>query len=362
MPLSVRKAIFAAALPLMLCGTNNAIADSIFVGTLERKDVKVQNFRNGAIEFTIAGRAVEPVAADRISRLVLDDDAPFTSAEQAFAEGKFAAAADAYQAVFKSTSRPWAKDWILPRQLEAANEAGRVDIAASAFVQLASRDLGAALRNRPAIRDGTDAKQLTATAAELTKASAASAASPAQQQAVLGLLLDVHRARGDMAGATKVAEQLLKAAPGDLSDPAVSRVQADIRLSVAKLALAQKDYAGAINQIEPNRQLFIDASQQADAFYCLAQARDAQAGAAGSPDLLKDIAIDYMRVVAISRQTPEKRYVPESLTRVAEIQEKLGELKKAAGLYGEVATDYKSSPVAANAATQQQRLKEKLGL
>ena len=362
MRLTVSRAICAAALPLLLCGGGIALADSIFVGTLERKDVKVESFRNGAIEFTVAGRAVEPVSADRISRLVLDDDKAFSSADQAFAEGKYGAAADSYQAILKASGRPWLKDWILPRQLQAANQAGRLELATSAFVQLAVRDLGSALRHRPSVREGMDARQLSVSAAELTKASTASGKNPAQQQAFLGLLLDVHRAQGDMASSTKVAEQLLKVIPSDLSDPAVARVQADVRLSIAKLALAKKDYAEAIKQIESGRQLFSDPAQQADAFYCLAQARDGQAGTVASKEALEDLAIDYMRAVAVARKTPEKRYVPESLTRVAEIQEKLGELKKAAALYAEVATDYKNSSVGANAVTQQQRLKEKTGM
>lgn len=362
MRLTLSRATFAAALPLLLCGSSRAIADSIFVGTLERKDVKVESFRNGAIEFTIAGRAIEPVSAAHISRLVLDDDKAFSNADQSFAEGKYAAAADGYQAVLKASGRPWLKDWILPRQLQAANQAGRLELATPAFVQLVARDLGSALRYRPLVREGMDAKQLSASAAELTRASTASGTNPAQQQALLGLLLDVHRAQGDMVSSTKVAEQLLKVIPSDLSDPAVARGQADVRLSIAKLALAKKDYAGAIKQIESSRQLFNDLSQQAEAFYCLAQARDGQEGPEASQEALKDLAIDYMRAVAVARKTPEKRYVPESLTRVAEIQEKLGEVKKAAALYAEVATDYKNSSVGANAVTQQQRLKEKTGM
>jgi tetratricopeptide (TPR) repeat protein len=175
------------------------------------------------------------------------------------------------------------------------------------------------------------------------------------------MLLDVTRAQGDLVAASAVAEQLLKSAPSDVADPAVAHLVADIHLNIARLAIAQKDHAKAAKQIESNRQLFTDPVQQGEALYLLAWVSDTQSQDK-SPDALKDCALGYMRAVSVARQTPSKNHVPESLMRVAQIQEQLGDLKSASALYAEVATEYKGTPVASNAAREQQRLKEKTGM
>lgn len=354
-----RAVLFVGALLLVSAG--GVLADSIYVGTLARNDVKVLAYRNGVIEFTIQGRSVDPVPADRVSRLELDDEPVFTKADRAFAEGDYAAAADGYAASLKSSTKPWLSAWILPRLLRSADAAGKLDLATGAFIQLAESDLKTAMELRPTIREAPDQAQLASAVSQLKRASGGNVGSPARRQAILSMLLDVTRAQGDLAGASAVADELLKAAPSDLADPAVARLVADIHLNIARLAIDQKDYAKALNQIESNRQLFADPRQQAVALYDIAMLRDL-ISKDESPDALKDRALDYMRAVAVARQTPDKANVPQSLFRVAQIQEKLGDRKTASALYGEVAAEYKGTPVAANAAKEQQRLKEKTGM
>ncbi len=360
MELRMRRRVglgFAAA-GMLLSGM--AMADSVFVGTLERKDVKIRSYRNGVIEFTIAGRAVDPVPADRVTRIAVDDEPEFSKADQAFAEEDYAAAADGYSAALKTTTKPWLKDWILPRFLQAANRAGRLDLATTAFVQLAGKDLKAAMQAVPAVGENADARQLSAAAAELKRA-ASSGGNTSARQAILSLLMEVTRAQGDLAGASAVAEELLKSIPSDLSDPAVAYLVADIHLSIARLAMAQEDYAKALNQLEANRRLFTDPVQQAQALYALAVIADKQLKDR-SPDALKDCALAYMKAVAVARQTPDRKNLPEALVRVAQIQEELGDLKSASLLYAEVAEEYKGTPIAATAAREQQRLREKTGM
>ena len=120
------RSILLALLAGLVAGP--VLADSVWVGSLERQDVKVRNFRNGVVEFTIEGRAVDPVPAERVARLLIEDEPTFSKAEQAFAEGNFAAATEGYLAASKSTSKPWLQDWMLPKLLTAADRSGRFDV------------------------------------------------------------------------------------------------------------------------------------------------------------------------------------------------------------------------------------------
>ena len=336
-----------------------AMADSIFTGSIERKDVKILAYRNGYIEFSISGRAVDPVPAEKVSRIVVDDEPAFTAAEKAFVGGKWADAAVGYQKAIKTSTKAWLKDWSLPRMVQAGDSAGRVDIAVSGFVQLIQKD-PQQVKARPKVPADADVAMLKSAADDLNKAAANGALSNVQKQAILSLLLDVTRAQGDLTGAGKVGEQLLKISNLDPADPANAAVLADVHLGMARLALAQKDYAKAANEIRANKTLFTEPSQQAEAFYCLALVKDAQAGEKPSAQAMKDIVIEYLRAAGVSRLTPEKRHLPECLVRVAQIQEQLGDLKSAGDLYAEVAGEYKDSPLAAKAKADSDRINAKL--
>ena len=336
------------------------LADSFFVNTLERKDTKITNYRNGQIEFSIDGRAKDPVPGDRVTRITLDDDAVFSKAEAAFADSRWAEAADGYKQALKNPSRPWLKDWILPRMGQAANSSGKFDVAVTAFILTAQRDPQEALKLRPNIPGNVAPALLAATASEIATAAGDGKLTAAQKQALLSLLLDVRRVQGDFVAAGQVGEQLLKITPADPSDPANAKMLADIHVGMSRLSLARKEYDKAIAEIQANAKLFTEPAQQVEAFYCLAAAQDGKL-ASPSPDQLKDLANDYMRVVAAARPTVEKRYIPECLFRVAEIQEKLGEAKLAASLYAEVATEYKDNTLAEKARERSERLGTKTG-
>lgn len=336
-----------------------ALADTLVVGGNARTGAKIKSYRNGMFDYTLDGRAVNPVAGDRVSQIALDDDAALTAAEQAFVAEKWAAAADGYQTALKASNRTWLKDWVLPRMLVAADRAGKFEVAVSGFVQMLKGDAGAAMKVRPRPTETTAAASLTAAAGELTKASSVASWNTTQKQAILSLLMDVQRVQGDTAGATKLSEQLLKSAALDKADPASERVMAGIYIGSARLAILKKDYARAVTLIEQNRPVFTDRIQQVEALYCLALARDGELGAKASTDAVKDLAIEYMRVVAAGRGSGERRYVPEALVRVAELQEQLGDKTAAQTLYAEVTGEYKDSPAAARATVRQQQLKVK---
>lgn len=352
-------------LALGLAAGGVAVGDTLHVAGSPRTGAMIKSYRNGMFDYALDGQAVDPIAGDRVSYITLDDDPSLTAAEQAFVEGRWAQAADGYQASLKGTYRPWLKDWALPRMLVSADRAGKFDLAVSAFVQILSRDAGQAMKLRPRPGEETPAGALTAAAGELAKVSAGAAWTNTQKLALQSLLMDTQRVQGDLAGAAKLSEQLLRSAVLDKADPASARVVADVYIGSARLALAQKDYVRVISLIEQQKAMFTEASQQVEALYCLAAARDGQLGASPSADALKDLAIAYMRVVAVGRGISDRRYLPEALLRVGELQEQLGDNAAAATLYAEVAGEYKDSPAAARAnaraASRQQRLKEKSG-
>lgn len=338
-----------------------ALADVLQVGGTARTGAKIKSYRNGMFDYTLDGRAVDPMAGDRVSQIALDDDPALNAAEQAFVGEKWAAAADGYQAALKATNRVWLKDWALPRMVVAADRAGKFDVEVSGFVEMLGRDAGGAMRHRPRPREGTAAASLTAATGELSRASAMATLSVTQKQAILSLLMDVQRVQGDMTGATTLSEQLLKSAVLDKADPASAKVLADIYIGSARLALVKKDYGRAKALIEQNRALFVDGPVQVEALYCLALVHDGELGANASKETIEDVAIAYMRVVAAGRGSGDRRYVPEALLRVGELQEQLGDRARAETLYAEVAGEYKDSPVAARAAARQQQLKDKPG-
>jgi tetratricopeptide (TPR) repeat protein len=321
--------------------------------------VAIQGYRNGYIEFTVAERRVDPVSGEKVSYLAIDDEPDFSAADKAFADGNWAAAASGYIQTLRHTSRPWLRTWVMPRMTFAADRAGRFDVAASGFIELVQLDVFRALNLRPEVPPGGDPTKLQAVAAEVSRAAVNVGLSDIQKQALLTLLVDIRRAEGDLSAAHAVGQKLLQTSPTDRNAPATSRVQADVHLSLARLAVAQKDFGKAISEIESTSELYTDPTRQVRALYCLALAKDGQAGTAASPDVLKDVALAYMRVVALSRTTPQKHCIPEALLRVAEIHEQLGEPKVALTLYGDVASEYKGLQSADIARERQDRLAEK---
>lgn len=347
--------IFALSL-----ATSSAFADSVFVGSLERKDVKIVAFRNGVVEFTIAGRSVAPVEAARITRLALDDEPGFTQADKAFSDGAYAQAADGYRNALAATKRPWLADWVAPRLLQSANRAGKLDAAVSAFNTLLLTDINAAVAHRPVVA-GSSAELLRKAVVELARAGSQANLSATQQLAAKGLLLDVYLAQEDGEAAGRMAGELARFLDDDSNDPAMQRSLARLRLSMARLSLSKADHAGAMAQLRANSASFTEPVDQAEAFFLLAQAQDGAAGQTPSADVLRDIAIAYMRSVAASQKAADRRFMPAALFRVAEIEQQLGEVKAAASLYGEVAAEYKDSPLAARAARQHEILSKQTG-
>lgn len=344
--------------PAMLLASSSAFADSIVVASIERKDVKITNVRDGAIEFTVAGRTVEPVPLTRVSRVIVTDEPQLTAAELAYNEKRFDAAAEQYQQALKNAKKPWMKDYIPPRMLLAAKQGNMFGAAVTAYVALLPKDPTFAQEHRPSLAAEVTAQDLKAAATALVAASQDSSIAGASKQAVLSLLLDVYRAQNDFAGAARVGEQILKSGVLDATDPTAARMIADTRLSLARLALAQKKYDKVIAEVEAGRALFTEPYQQAIALYCLAQVKDRGLPAKPEPTVMQDLAIDYVRVASLAKKAPEQPYLAESLYRAGQLCERAGDVKGAVALLSEVAQIAGDSPLAKAAGRDLSRLQK----
>jgi tetratricopeptide (TPR) repeat protein len=289
----------------------------------------------------------------QVARLAIDDEPDFTAAEKACDAGDWDTAVDGYQRTLKGTSRQWLKGWVAPRLLDAAGRAGRFDVATSAYVMLLLKDPSAAPKP-PGLPAG-QSEYLAVAATEVSKALDEPRLTDPQRQRLLGFLLSLHRARNDTGAAAKVAEQLAKLDPRSGSDPGTVRSVAELKLSLAGTALAQKDYRQALEQVRSNRALFTDPMMQADAAFCEAEALAGLAAASDEAGAWQDAAMAYMRVVAGFASLPSRPHVADSLLRTAQIHEKLGEPKAALRLYEQVAAEFADQAAVVAAARESTR-------
>ena len=181
----------------------------------------------------------------------------------------------------------------------------------------------------------------------------------AQQAALLGFLVDIQRARQDGAAEQQALAKLDDVLARDPNNPAAGQIMARRKLQSAQQALAAKDYAKAIAEIESNRQRFTDPQQQADALFVVAQSRYALAQTSKDATALKDAGLAFMRVVANFKDLPQHPHVVESLMQTAAIHEQLNEPQTAAQIYAQVAEKYPNDPAAAAARQSAARLSVK---
>jgi len=176
-----------------------------------------------------------------------------------------------------------------------------------------------------------------------------------QKTVLLNYLLELYGAKGDSAGASGVMQQLGKVIPTDPNSPEARRIQADGKLTQARQQISQKQFVQATQSLEAAGNLFTDPLQQADALFLIAQAKAAAARPDDS-DQLKDAALAYMRVVANFKGTENQPHVAESLFDAAGIEEKLKNTKEAIVIYNQVATEFRTSPLAGAAQQNAARL------
>jgi TolA-binding protein len=316
--------------------------------------VKVQGVQDQSITFTTAAGVTNTKSLDHIPEIHLEDEPAFTAAEEAFAKGDFAGAADNYRKAIASTSKDWIKDRASLRLVEAADKSGNFGDAVAGFIELMKVKPGLASEHKPAIPKNQPAALDPAIA--LVKQESTDPKLNADQKTVLlNYLLEMYSAKGDSASAQAVIGQLGKLMPGDANSPQARRIQADSKLAEANQLLQQHQYPKAVQTLQSNGNLFTDPTQQAEALYVIAQAK-ASGARPDDPDQLKDAALAFMRVVAVCKDLDGKPHVADALYYTAGIEEKLKNPKEAIALYTQVANEFKASPLAATAEQNAARL------
>ena len=328
----MRKPTLTLLASLLFVST--AVADTVVVGNLELRDVSVQGIEADQLVFrSSAGRETSRPIAE-VARLELDGQRAFNDAEAAFATGAYDQAVGGYLTTVKGGAPDWLKNYAARKLMAAATQADRFDDAATAYATLATVDPEAAVALRPRVPEKPG--QVAAAAAEI-EAALRRRPSEAARQALLSFQLDLERARGDTAAATRIVEELQQAAragTGDAGAPTMSDTQAaDLALAEAGLALDAGEAARVPAVIDAAAASFVEPRQQAEALYLKAQAAEA---VADTPEARQDAAIAYLTVVAHFKESPDAPRVAESMRRAAALLQELGKTVEAQALLDEV--------------------------
>jgi TolA-binding protein len=352
----MRVASVVAGLCIALASTVSLRADTVWIGGLQIADAHILKIDKGNLIFTTSGRETSRELS-KITRLSIDGETVFNSAEEAFSQGKWDDAADGYQRAIRATQaadKQWLKDYSTLRLLDAANKSGRFDAAVTAYVQLLLRNPATAAKSRPTMPD-EKSTYLDSAATDVSNALKDSRLTDEQQIALLTFLIDIQNTRKDSKAADQTSAKLDEVLARNPNDPNAGRALARRKLQSASAALDTKNYAKAISDINDSRSLFTDPTQQADALYIVAEATFGQADK-NNPTALKDAALAYMRVVAFFKTEPGHRRVPESLLKTAQIHELLNDTATAAEIYRQLAASYPADPAAAEANRSLKRL------
>jgi tetratricopeptide (TPR) repeat protein len=336
----------------------SAHADELWVGSggsgaINIKAAKITRVEGGHVFFTASGKETSRELA-KVQKILVDGEAALNAAEEAYGAGNWSAAVDGYQRTIRSTTKPWLKDWATVRLIDAANKSGRFDAAVTAYVAMLLKDPAAAAALKPAM-PGERSTYLDTAVNDVTTALGTKGINDLQRQALLTFLMDLHRARRDKAGEEKAAAQLDEILAKDPNNPAAAQAIARRKLMAASKAIEAKDYRKALAEIDEARDKLTEPAQQADALFYIAVAKHGLTDGQNA-DALKDAALAYMRVVAHFKNEPGAPHVAESLVRVAQIHEQLGEPQTAANLYEQVASQFKDDPAAQVARQGLQRL------
>jgi TolA-binding protein len=350
----MKQIALVATLSALAAASGVARADSIWIAgstgaPLKADGIKILRVEGDSLVYVAASGSQTSKPLSQVAQLAADDEPAFNTAEQAYRDGKWPEAVDAYQKTVQTTAKDCVRDRSSIRLVEVAAKTNRFDAAVTAYIALVQKDPTLAAKAKPPLPD-PNSKYLDGAVADVNKALESSRLSDAQRSNLLSFELEIYRAKKDTNNVNQTLQQLVKlgaASPADL---------AMLKLASAHAALDAKDYAKATSEIQQNRKLFTDPANQLDALLTLAQAKDGQDGEKDDANTLKDIALAYMRVVTFGKDVPGQPHVAESLLRVAQIEEKLKEPQVALALYQQISKDYADQPAAADARAGVERL------
>ncbi len=340
-----------------------AFADTITVRSgptaeIVYKDVTVTKIKDGEIYFIVAGgtRETNKRLAD-VRNLDVANEAGFSAAEKAFKEAetakdpaeakkKYADAVAGYQVAVKSP-KAWLRDFATARLNIAAPKSGRFDLAIAGWIAMVPGDPSGALKGKPDL-GGVDpkSKYLEEAIKSLTIAKNGTAKAE-EKRAYLELIGDIQTYIGDLRAAAKTQEERVSigGSPQEIAELAVK---------LAFLDFSEKSYDAALARLAKIDLNLLTEPTRADAAFMLAEIKSAKMAGAGTPDAWKDLALEYMRIVA---NHPSSQNAGTALLKVAEIHETgLKEPETALKIYQQVAREHANTPAGVAAQKNVDRL------
>lgn len=327
-------------------------ADSITMegGLKYDQNVRILNIREGQITFTVQGRETSKPTAG-ILTLNATGEPALNAAEQAYVVKKWDEAATNYQKAMQATAQDWVRRWSRTRLSDAAGRSGRFDLVIAAYVPVLLEDPNTA-KSMQLTWPAADSPQLAAAAVQIRAAINDRLTVP-QKVSLYELLLEALHRRND---AKAVEETITQLAGIDPQHRLVKEQQVRRLLSSLQQGLAAKEYDNVIQSIMRDTSRFNTPDLQAEAMYCLAEAKAGKLGAAAKEDDWKDVALDYMRLAAMFPADAPR--VADALLRTAEILEtRLKDARGALGLYEKIAADYRNQAAGRAADEHLRRLK-----
>jgi tetratricopeptide (TPR) repeat protein len=364
------------AAALAICAA--AQADSVKVKGMPYDSVTITAVADGQITFRTSAGALVTKPLKDVASINLAGDPAFTKAEGLLADKKFAEAAAAYATA--SGGDAWKKTLLSCRLLAANDQAGRIDEAAKAWIDLLSVSAGAATLAMKPVTLGEKGSAANDKAIALVKTAADAAKNADARNALRGLLADLYERQGKIDEASAIAKTLVGETPtsrptagtgtgtvgtptgtGATSTPAVAPAptgaSAAAALRMAKLNMDKGDLAGAISQIEP-RLNDCTRAELPQALYVLGRCQLDLARTDGDADHARDTCVraglNLMRVAVFF---PDHEYAADALLRAGLANEGLKNVTAARSAYSGVVSRYAASPQAKDAATALERMK-----
>ena len=363
----------AILLAIPIAAVCDARADEINSGGLPTKNVTIEKVETGVLIAEVKGEKVfgdrlvykiqsgapgEKIINDKL-RITANDEPNLTAAEDAFANGKWSDAVDAFQKTLRASSKPWLKDYSALRLLKAGEKSERFDAVVTAYIYLLGKDPKAAQQIRLKYPEDP-ANAYLKTAASQVDAALAAEKDSTRRTSLSVFRMNIAKAMHDEATVLKLAGDLSKTTPADGSagaiDPTVLAGITDGKLNLIQSSIEKKDFATALKGLEQVKPSVSEPKHQSEWLWLTAETSAGVAGDSKDPAVLHSVAIDYMRLVA---NFPTGPHTPQALLKTAGILEKLNDTKAALTVYQQVARDFGDQPAGSAARKDVARLNGK---
>jgi tetratricopeptide (TPR) repeat protein len=199
-----------------------------------------------------------------------DGEVAFNAGEEAFAAGEWDKAAANYQRAATTSARQWVKDRSSLRLVASAEKSGKFGAAVAGWATLLARDPVMAAKYKPQIPANAKPGSLDPAVAEVERALGDARLPAEPRQTLMAFQMELARANGDVKRAQAIGTKITTTGGTGGTTP-------ELALQMAFLALDQKQYDQAAKTIEGAAASFNEPEQQAEALYCLAEAKAATA-------------------------------------------------------------------------------------